>query len=106
MLLFQHSLVNAVLVVRGLLSAGLTRFPSLTLLTTQRLCRVDGHGCGHSDEDTESLAYGHSIGGSSEVSGGGSPAFSSLHNIRQHACLLYTSPSPRDRQKSRMPSSA
>ena len=23
-----------------------------------------------------------------------------------HACLLYTSPSPRDRQKSRMPSSA
>ena len=25
---------------------------------------------------------------------------------RAHACLLYTSPSPRDRQKSRMPSSA
>ena len=25
---------------------------------------------------------------------------------RQEACLLYTSPSPRDRQKSRMPSSA
>ena len=24
----------------------------------------------------------------------------------QHTCLLYTSPSPRDRQKSRMPSSA
>ena len=24
----------------------------------------------------------------------------------KHACLLYTSPSPRDRQKSRMPSSA
>ena len=24
----------------------------------------------------------------------------------QHICLLYTSPSPRDRQKSRMPSSA
>ena len=24
----------------------------------------------------------------------------------QHSCLLYTSPSPRDRQKSRMPSSA
>ena len=24
----------------------------------------------------------------------------------QHLCLLYTSPSPRDRQKSRMPSSA
>ena len=26
--------------------------------------------------------------------------------VRQKACLLYTSPSPRDRQKSRMPSSA
>ena len=26
--------------------------------------------------------------------------------IAKHICLLYTSPSPRDRQKSRMPSSA
>ena len=26
--------------------------------------------------------------------------------IQAQACLLYTSPSPRDRQKSRMPSSA
>ena len=26
--------------------------------------------------------------------------------VRAHACLLYTSPSPRDRQRSRMPSSA
>ena len=34
--------------------------------------------------------------------------FSSVNNIEpEHdACLLYTSPSPRDRQKSRMPSSA
>ena len=32
----------------------------------------------------------------------------SFHNLRLYArgCLLYTSPSPRDRQKSRMPSSA
>src|SRR5678810_20395 len=28
------------------------------------------------------------------------------HPPHTHACLLYTSPSPRDRQKSRMPSSA
>jgi DNA-directed RNA polymerase subunit RPC12/RpoP len=28
------------------------------------------------------------------------------NSIRLHICLLYTSPSPRDRQKSRMPSSA
>ena len=27
-------------------------------------------------------------------------------NTQLNACLLYTSPSPRDRQKSRMPSSA
>ena len=27
-------------------------------------------------------------------------------HMRNEACLLYTSPSPRDRQKSRMPSSA
>ena len=29
-----------------------------------------------------------------------------FHEITESACLLYTSPSPRDRQKSRMPSSA
>ena len=30
----------------------------------------------------------------------------SLYYCRSKSCLLYTSPSPRDRQKSRMPSSA
>ena len=30
----------------------------------------------------------------------------SIAHLRSNACLLYTSPSPRDRQKSRMPSSA
>ena len=29
-----------------------------------------------------------------------------LQSLAAQACLLYTSPSPRDRQKSRMPSSA
>ena len=29
-----------------------------------------------------------------------------VHAMHVHSCLLYTSPSPRDRQKSRMPSSA
>ena len=32
--------------------------------------------------------------------------FRSLQNSDYYSCLLYTSPSPRDRQKSRMPSSA
>ena len=35
----------------------------------------------------------------------GNPNFRILENILK-SCLLYTSPSPRDRQKSRMPSSA
>ena len=30
----------------------------------------------------------------------------SAESSRPYSCLLYTSPSPRDRQKSRMPSSA
>ena len=30
----------------------------------------------------------------------------SIRSLKPDACLLYTSPSPRDRQKSRMPSSA
>ena len=34
------------------------------------------------------------------------PTADSLHVGHFMACLLYTSPSPRDRQKSRMPSSA
>ena len=29
-----------------------------------------------------------------------------IHHVIARTCLLYTSPSPRDRQKSRMPSSA
>ena len=34
------------------------------------------------------------------------PDLTSAHLGRASLCLLYTSPSPRDRQKSRMPSSA
>ena len=36
----------------------------------------------------------------------GAAWFDSVYNRRNDNCLLYTSPSPRDRQKSRMPSSA
>ena len=32
--------------------------------------------------------------------------YESTETVTNHSCLLYTSPSPRDRQKSRMPSSA
>ena len=34
------------------------------------------------------------------------PTEHQLKEVKHHFCLLYTSPSPRDRQKSRMPSSA
>ena len=44
------------------------------------------------------------------TSGGGGPLWIALDRVRDPGnlgtCLLYTSPSPRDRQKSRMPSSA
>ena len=36
----------------------------------------------------------------------GDTALCLVQDVQYHACLLYTSPSPRDRQKSRMPSSA
>ena len=36
----------------------------------------------------------------------GQQRFQVLEIVRSTPCLLYTSPSPRDRQKSRMPSSA
>ena len=32
--------------------------------------------------------------------------FASMRYLQDYICLLYTSPSPRDRQKTRMPSSA
>ena len=35
----------------------------------------------------------------------GAPGYA-LSNVNYHTCLLYTSPSPRDRTRSRMPSSA
>ena len=34
------------------------------------------------------------------------PKYYTITSPKDYGCLLYTSPSPRDRQKSRMPSSA
>ena len=36
----------------------------------------------------------------------GATIYTNHHKLNTYSCLLYTSPSPRDRQKSRMPSSA
>ena len=42
----------------------------------------------------------------SNVGGANGVTISNITGAINHTCLLYTSPSPRDRQKSRMPSSA
>ena len=56
----------------------------------------------HARESVE-VADHHVFGTSERVDG----ATSLVRNFRHRMiCLLYTSPSPRDRQKSRMPSSA
>ena len=44
--------------------------------------------------------------GNSDLSAYRSDKYGTLHGYAEDVCLLYTSPSPRDRQKSRMPSSA
>ena len=44
--------------------------------------------------------------GSAAAAAGPSNPFTNKQYEQQTSCLLYTSPSPRDRQKSRMPSSA
>ena len=49
-------------------------------------------------------ADNHELASAARVTGGSSPAGEWL--LDNYYCLLYTSPSPRDRQKSRMPSSA
>ena len=55
-----------------------------------------------SETERERL-HGHNYGVSARiVAAMGDNGFSADYNV----CLLYTSPSPRDRQKSRMPSSA
>ena len=58
---------------------------------------LEGKGLTQGDmsefEDSDNITQGED----------GSAGFS-MHTF--HTCLLYTSPSPRDRQKSRMPSSA
>ena len=45
-------------------------------------------------------------GGGDDVVDGGSSTLTNTDLFLDWTCLLYTSPSPRDRQKSRMPSSA
>ena len=52
------------------------------------------------------IALMNQVGIHTVVVHGGGPQIGQLLNQLGKDCLLYTSPSPRDRQKSRMPSSA
>ena len=60
-----------------------------------------------SEEAHQALAEAmNEIGGKSGSGEGGEDPSRYGTNKNSKICLLYTSPSPRDRQKSRMPSSA
>ena len=66
--------------------------PSLPLPPCETVDGVEMGACPVNDSDAVSAS----------ISG----TFSAGNSVQVITCLLYTSPSPRDRQKSRMPSSA
>ena len=69
-------------------------------LSNVRYSQCVSHGLLKHDSD-------HTAGtGKQGVKGSGVPLRGKKMKSELHGCLLYTSPSPRDRQKSRMPSSA
>ena len=59
---------------------------------------------GHDDGSGDTTAQANVI--PAQGGGGNGPTNFNLRVEQNKICLLYTSPSPRDRQKSRMPSSA
>ena len=67
--------------------------------------RIHGH---IGDENYEKAKYELEMGNNNYFRGGRTYEAALLYQLygQFYACLLYTSPSPRDRQKSRMPSSA
>ena len=90
------------------LSAGLGQAPARQAalgagLDKSTRCTTLNKMCGSGMEATI-LAHDMLIAGSADVVVAG--GMESMSNAPFLLCLLYTSPSPRDRQKSRMPSSA
>ena len=96
----EDSVISSETVVRGLWSGDAIELTTFVTQSTPTEYYVDVYKDATSTVQF-SIQYGN-------ISGSGSlpinPAVSSSTPSR--ICLLYTSPSPRDRQKSRMPSSA
>ena len=84
---------------------GQKMFPT-KLIELIKLCKRENHPLIVSmDANAHSTLYGHETNARGETL----EEFVLEHNLQIEnigSCLLYTSPSPRDRQKSRMPSSA
>ena len=75
--------------------------------------QLDGLRIGLDQVELEGLVYRQKVGVVGQRSGAKGGAWAVVEQAcgegragQQQDCLLYTSPSPRDRQKSRMPSSA
>ena len=62
--------------------------------------------CKHKERDTYEVPGGHREAGENILEAAKRELQEETGAVKYEICLLYTSPSPRDRQKSRMPSSA
>ena len=69
--------------------------------SSKSLALVSKGGCAYGGKGGKARGKGKGGNGDANSNGGSGKA-----NVQLGSCLLYTSPSPRDRQKSRMPSSA
>src|SRR5674476_306826 len=85
-----HDVAHAVPLARALVAGGI-RMLEVTLRTPQALACIEAIA----KEVPESVVGAGTVRSRSDVQA-----------ATRAGCLLYTSPSPRDRQKSRMPSSA
>ena len=72
---------------------------TLNRAEVMEIAKSDAEACGEQDEDAAKIQE-------SIANNPPSSTTSAAPTSETNTCLLYTSPSPRDRQKSRMPSSA
>ena len=70
------------------------------------LNKLDTAAPGGNGVEIDRIYYRFPLGDSFTIQAGPLTRNTEMMGYKASACLLYTSPSPRDRQKSRMPSSA